>query len=105
MKMDVSAAGSSVLTEDGPVGSRAVVAFFAGLAVRPYFEFNRTGGKLLAHRLYLRDLAGDWYQNGLPGAGTSADELAAFLRSHCERVGARCGPTAARPKAGPCRHV
>jgi hypothetical protein len=64
------------------------VAFFAGLGLRPYFEFHRTGGEVRAHTLYLRDLAGDWYQNGLPGAGTSSDELAAFLRSHCESVGA-----------------
>jgi len=100
MKMDVSSVDTAVLTEDGPVGSRAVVAFFAGLAARPYFEFARTGSKLRAHRVYLRDLAGDWYQNGLPGAGRSADELAAFLREHCVRVGATRLVTAGNSAGG-----
>jgi hypothetical protein len=100
MKMDVTSVESSVLTEDGPVGSRAVVAFFAGLAARPYFEFHRTGGTLRAHRVYLRDLAGDWYQNGLPGAGGSADELAGFLRDHCARLGATRLVTAGNSAGG-----
>jgi hypothetical protein len=76
------------------------VAFFAGLAKRPYFEFHRTGTSLRAHRVYLRDFAGDWYQNGLPGAGTSADELAAHLRAHCDRLGAARLVTAGNSAGG-----
>lgn len=89
MDQDVCPSDASVLTVDEPDGSPVVVAFFAGLGGgHPFFEFRRTAAAIRAHKVFLRDLEGHWYQDGLPGAGDDADELAAFLRGHCARLGA-----------------
>lgn len=82
-----------VLTVDEPGGADVVLVFFAGFGGgfggMPAFEFRNTVSDVPAHKVFLRDPSGLWYLAGLPGVGDSADAIAAHLREHCARRGAK----------------
>jgi pimeloyl-ACP methyl ester carboxylesterase len=82
-----------VLCVDEPGGADVVLVFFAGFGGgfggMPAFEFRNTVADVPAHKVFLRDRSSLWYLAGLPGIGDSADAIAAYLRDHCARLGAK----------------
>jgi hypothetical protein len=78
---------------DEPGGADVVLVFFAGFGGgfggMPAFEFKKTVSDVPAHKLFLRDPSGLWYLAGLPETGDSADAVAAYVRAHCARLGAK----------------
>lgn len=80
----------SIVTDLVP-GSTSLYFFFGGIQGAigmPPYEFYRAARVLNANRVFLRDLAQAWYQRGLPGIGSSLEEIGAHLLSVIECVGA-----------------
>lgn len=84
---------SCVLHVDDPRGSPAMLIFFAGIGGGfgglPAFEFRHTVAGVRTNQVFLRDPSGLWYLAGIPGAGSSADDVASYLRAECARRGAK----------------
>lgn len=93
MPQEAWAGEACALSVDEPGGAEVVLVFFAGFGGgfggMPAFEFRNTVSDVAAHKLFLRDPSGLWYLGGLPSIGDSADAVAAYVRDHCARHGAK----------------
>lgn len=82
-----------VLHVDDPRGAPVMLVFFAGIGGAfgglPAFEFRHTVARVRTNQVFVRDPSSLWYLKGVRGAGSSAEELAAYLREECRRRGAK----------------
>ena len=79
----------SVEIELSEKGSNLYI-FFGGIASRiamPPFEFYKSSQILDQHRIYIRDLAQCWYQNGLAGISQDIYATASYIRSKIDEIG------------------
>lgn len=63
--------------------------FFGGIAAgiaMPPFEFYRSSKILNENKIFIRDLAQRWYQDGLPGISNDIDSTTDFLRAEIKKL-------------------
>lgn len=80
------------INEELVPGSSKLYVFFGGIAGAigmPPFEFYRISGILPYSRVFLRDTAQAWYQQGLPTIGPDMWSVGAYLRDLIDECGAR----------------
>lgn len=86
-------AGDGCVLEIEEPGAEAMVVLFAGFrggfGRLPEFEFRKTVSGVRAHKLFFRDPSTFWYLRGVPGVGSSANDVAAHVRACRERWGAK----------------
>jgi pimeloyl-ACP methyl ester carboxylesterase len=63
--------------------------FFGGIAAgiaMPPFEFYRSAKIINENKIFIRDLAQRWYQDGLPGISNDIDSTADFIRTEIKKL-------------------
>jgi hypothetical protein len=85
-RRELEDANAAISLDLRPDSSTLLVAFggMKGLLGMPPFEFFRAAGELPVKRLLVRDLRQAWYHRGIPGHGSTIEEVADWLRALVE---------------------
>lgn len=81
-------ANKPVEVELSATGSRLYI-FFGGIAAQiamPPFEFYASSRILDENKIFIRDFAQCWYQDGLPGIGSDIDATAGYLDERINEI-------------------
>jgi len=70
------------------IGSKKLIIFFSATGAKPgKFNFWKDGNKLPCHRMFINNGHNEWYQNGVPGLGSSVEQTVNSIKRWIARLG------------------
>lgn len=70
-------------------GSKKLIIFFSATGARAgKFNFWKEGSILPCHRIFINNGSNEWYQNGVPGLGSTVQETVETLKKWSDALGA-----------------
>lgn len=70
-------------------GSKKLIIFFSATGAQAgKFNFWKEGSVLPCHRIFINNGSNEWYQNGVPGLGSTVEETVETLKKWVDALGA-----------------